>query len=128
MTALKGPYPDESPFGSIGTTGSPLAYSIDPGAGSGSDRVTRYWPDRRTLDDIHERGGDITPLYARTADEDTLRDALRVAKMLYDIGFNGPRHGGIPTITGDLMCSGSDIIHHLLGIETITDRMKARWG
>lgn len=60
---MKGPFPDRSPFGEIGVEGSPLAYLIDPGAGSGSDRVTRFWPDRATLDDIHRRDGEVTPLY-----------------------------------------------------------------
>lgn len=63
--AMKGPYPDASPWGGIGRMGSPLAYLIDPGSGSASDLVTRFWPQRETLDDIHLRGGEITPLYAR---------------------------------------------------------------
>ena len=32
-------YPDASPWGEMGRHGSPDAYLIDPGAGSGSDRV-----------------------------------------------------------------------------------------
>jgi hypothetical protein len=40
--------------------------------------------------------------------------AARVAKGLMNIGMSGPRHGGIPTITGDLMCEGAQIIKSLL--------------
>lgn len=40
--------------------------------------------------------------------------AARVAKGLMNIGMSGPRHGGIPTITGDLMCEGAEIIKSLL--------------
>lgn len=60
---MKGPFPDRSPWGDIGCSGSPLAYLIDPGAGSASDRVQRNWPDHHHLEDISRRGGDITPLY-----------------------------------------------------------------
>jgi len=59
----RGPFSTVSPYGEIGRRGSPLAYLIDPGAGSGSDRVTRYWPTRGELDDIERRGGSVTPLY-----------------------------------------------------------------
>lgn len=61
---MRGPFPDRSPCGDIGMAGSPVAYYIDPGAGWGSDRVTRFWPDRVALDDIVKQGGNITPLWA----------------------------------------------------------------
>jgi hypothetical protein len=65
VEALQAPHPDKSPYGEVGRVGSPDAYLIDPGAGSGSDRTTRFWPMRDQLDDIYRRGGSITPLYAR---------------------------------------------------------------
>lgn len=85
---LRGPFPLSSPFGETGRVGSPDAYLIDPGAGSGSDRVTRFWPSAQ-LDDIHARGGSITPLYASAtppADErgEALREALREQTAIVD--------------------------------------------
>lgn len=65
---MKGPFPVKSPYGEIGRSGSPLAYLIDPGAGSASDHVQRQWPTVRNLEDITRRGGDITPLYAAVDD------------------------------------------------------------
>jgi hypothetical protein len=46
--------------------------------------------------------------------ETDTEQAARVAKGLMNIGMSGPRHGGIPTITGDLMCEGAEIIKSLL--------------
>lgn len=73
---MKGPFPDKSPYGEIGVKGSPLAYCIDPGAGSASDHVTRFWPMPAELKLIHERGGEIVPLYARPEVSDADLEAL----------------------------------------------------
>lgn len=55
--------PDTCPFPSVGRIGAPYAYNIDPGAGSGMDRLQRDWPDARQLDDLRRRDGSITPLF-----------------------------------------------------------------
>jgi len=55
--------PYTCPYPSIGVRGSPYGYNIDPGAGSGMDRLQRNWPDRAQVRDMRERDGEITPLF-----------------------------------------------------------------
>jgi hypothetical protein len=92
MTGQPPEFPAASPFGDIGRAGSPDAYLIDPGAGSGSDHVTRYWPAPNVQADIHRRGGSITPLYARmtstNAGDVDMRETIAGLIALAGLGTN----------------------------------------
>ena len=55
--------PFNCPFDEYGAEGAPLAYDIDPGVGSGRDRLVRDWPHEGMVEELRQRGGSITPLW-----------------------------------------------------------------
>ena len=59
--------PYDCPFPSVGVSGAPYGYNVDPGAGSAMDRLQRQWPDRAQVRDLRERDGEITPLFPLAA-------------------------------------------------------------
>ena len=89
--------PIRCPYPEYGRAGAPIAYDIDPGQGSATNRLVRDWPHEEYIDHLRISDGEITPLFAalepRASDRArTIEECAKVAdgvRQRLEAGRNG---------------------------------------
>lgn len=79
--------PIRCPYPEYGRAGAPIAYDIDPGQGSATNRLVRDWPHEEYIDHLRISDGEITPLFAalepRASDREAVIEEIENAMLWF---------------------------------------------